>query len=171
MRNSSLILVILIVQAVCTLFFVSDIVASVFGLRSTPIAWQWREIIEIGAALGLILGVVLGAIALRRSIAQRRAAEGKLDRAATAFGDMLAGRFDEWRLTPAERDVALFLIKGMSISEIAGLRAASEGTVKAQSGAIYRKAGVGGASQLLSLLIDDLMTDETRAVIVQAVAS
>jgi DNA-binding CsgD family transcriptional regulator len=74
--------------------------------------------------------------------------------------DLLAERFEEWALTPAEKDVALFAIKGMSTSEIAGLRNTSEGTVKAQTNAIYRKAGVTGRAQLLSLFIEDLMRDE-----------
>ena len=56
--------------------------------------------------------------------------------------------------------VALFAIKGMSTAEIAALRSTSEGTVKAQTNAIYRKAGVSGRSQLLSLFIDDLMRDD-----------
>jgi len=34
-----------------------------------------------------------------------------------------------------------------------------EGTVKAQTNAIYRKAGVSGRPQLLSLFIEDLMDD------------
>ena len=63
-------------------------------------------------------------------------------------------------LTPSERDVALFAIKGMSTAEIASLRSTSEGTVKAQTNAIYRKAGVSGRSQLLSLFIEDLMRDD-----------
>jgi len=37
------------------------------------------------------------------------------------------------------------------------LRSTSEGTVKAQTNAIYRKAGVTGRPQLLSLFIEDLM--------------
>ena len=56
--------------------------------------------------------------------------------------------------------MALFAIKGMSTLEIAALRNTSEGTVKAQTNAIYRKAGVSGRSQLLSLFIDDLMRDD-----------
>ena len=68
-------------------------------------------------------------------------------------------RFQNWALTPAERDVALFSIKGLSTAEIADLRNTSEGTVKAQTNAIYRKAGVSGRSQLLSLFIDELMED------------
>ncbi|MEO6300766.1 MAG: helix-turn-helix transcriptional regulator, partial [Paracoccaceae bacterium] len=77
-----------------------------------------------------------------------------------AFLDLLEERFSEWGLTPAERDVALFAIKGMSTAEISVLRSTSEGTVKAQTNAIYRKASVSGRSQLLSLFIDDLMRDD-----------
>jgi len=39
------------------------------------------------------------------------------------------------------------------------LRETSEGTVKAQTNAIYRKAQVTGRPQLLSLFIDDLMDE------------
>ena len=46
------------------------------------------------------------------------------------------------------------------VKEIAGLRNTSEGTVKAQTNAIYRKAGVTGRPQLLSLFIEDLMRDD-----------
>ena len=53
----------------------------------------------------------------------------------------------------------MFAIKGLSTREIAELRDTSEGTVKAQTNAIYKKAGVSGRSQLLSLFIDDLMSD------------
>ena len=71
----------------------------------------------------------------------------------------MQSRFTDWGLTSAERDVALFAIKGMSTQEIAVLRGTAEGTVKAQTNAIYRKAAVSGRSQLLSLFIEDLMHD------------
>ena len=157
MKGRRFIAVILAVQAACGVFFVWDIIASVLGLRATPISWQARELMEIGAAVGLILGLLLGAVALHRSFRAQAAAEERLRRAQTAFMDLLAERFAEWGLTPAEADVALFAIKGLSTAEIAGLRQTSEGTVKAQTAAIYRKAGVTGRPQLLSLFIDDLM--------------
>lgn len=151
---------ILLVQSLCAVFFVSDILASVLGLRTSPISWRNRELMEIGAAVGLVLGLALGAVALYRSVRGQRVAEERLRRASGAFMDLLTERFAEWGLTPAEADVALFAIKGMSTAEIAALRQTSEGTVKAQTAAIYRKAGVSGRPQLLSLFIEDLMRDE-----------
>jgi DNA-binding CsgD family transcriptional regulator len=148
------------VQALCALFFVSDILSSMFGLRNTPLAWELREFLEIGAALGLVLGLILGGLVLRRSFRDRALAEERLRRASGAFMDLLEERFAEWALTPAESDVALFAIKGLSTAEIASLRGTSEGTIKAQTNAIYRKAGVTGRPQLLSLFIEDLMRSD-----------
>ncbi|KCV81984.1 transcriptional regulator [Actibacterium atlanticum] len=159
MSGKGFIIVVLCVQVACAIFFVSDIVLTVFGARARPVAWHIREMMEIGAALGLILGVMLGAIALHRTMRQTAAAEEKLRLASGAFIELMEERFVDWKLTPAERDVALFAIKGLSTQEIASLRQTSEGTVKAQTNAIYRKAGVSGRPQLLSLFIDDLMDD------------
>lgn len=155
MSRPGLILVILAVQVVSAALFMADIVFSLLGVA--PFAWVVHEITEIAAALGLILGIGLGAMALRRSLRRTREAEAKLRAASGAFMDLLDERFAAWALTPAERDVALFAIKGLSIAETARLRQTSEGTVKAQTAAIYRKAGVTGRPQLLSLFIEDLM--------------
>lgn len=145
------------IQAFCTLFFVSDIVAGVVGVHRDPLSWETRELMEIGAGVGLVLGVVLGAALLVRTLRQTHRMENRLREVSGAFVALLEQRFVEWRLTPSERDVAWFTIKGLSIAEIAGLRGTSEGTIKAQSNAIYRKAKVTGRTQLLSLFIEDLM--------------
>ena len=147
-------------QALCAIVFVSDVFSSMIGLESSALSWEMREMLELSAAFGLIAGAVLGGFAMRRAIVDRNKAQERLRRASGAFLDLMEERFNEWGLTPAERDVALFAIKGMSTAEISVLRATSEGTVKAQTNAIYRKAGVSGRSQLLSLFIDDLMRDE-----------
>ena len=152
-----LVALILCIQVLCAVFFVAQILSAVVGSHLEPIDWQLYELIEIGAAVGLILGIVMGGIALRRADQRRERAETALRAASGAFMEVLEERFDTWGLTPAQRDVALFAIKGLSTQEIAGLRNTSEGTVKAQTNAIYRKAGVSGRSQLLSLFIEDLM--------------
>ena len=160
MGRQGAIIGVLLVQALCAFFFVADILSSYIGLFSGPVAWELRELFELGAAVGLLLGVIVGAILLRRTLRERNQAQERLRRASGAFMDLLEERFAEWGLTPAERDVALFAIKGMSTADISGLRSTSEGTVKAQTNAIYRKAGVTGRPQLLSLFIDDLMRDD-----------
>ena len=167
MRRAAPFLTIFVIQAVCAVFFVSDILASVLGVETTPISWEMRELMEIGASVGLVLGVVVGGLMLHRALRDRthalrdrNEAEERLRRASGAFMDLLHERFAEWGLTPSEKDVALFAIKGLSTAEIAGLRMTSEGTVKAQTNAIYRKAGVSGRPQLLSLFIDDLMRED-----------
>lgn len=146
-------------QTLCLGVFLFSLLGSVLGLRSRPIGWQWQELIELAALAGLAVGLVLGARGFVRALRGRHAAEERLRRATGAFRDLLEQSFDDWGLTPAERDVALFAIKGLSVQEIARLRTTSEGTVRAQTAAIYRKAGVSGRPQLISLFIESLMED------------
>jgi DNA-binding NarL/FixJ family response regulator len=158
--NNQLILALIVaVQVICALFFVGEIAVSVLGLPVGPFSWTFHELIEIGAALGLLIGSLLGAHALRIIWNRSRKAEESLRLAKSAFRDVLEERFADWDLTPAERDVALFSIKGFSTQDIAEFRGVSEGTIKAQSNAIYRKAGVSGRAQLLSVFIDELVAD------------
>ena len=157
MTRLGLFLLLLVVQVACALVFLLDILMSVVGFYPLPLAWSTREMMEMGAGMGLFLGMAFGAALVWRSFAELKRARVRMDRAATAFNDLLNARFAEWHLTAAERDVALFAIKGLSMQEIARLRATSEGTVKAQTAAIYRKAGVTGRPQLLSLFIEDMM--------------
>lgn len=148
-----------VVQGGCAFFFIADILLTLFGARSVPISWQMRELLEIGAALGLLLGTCLGFVVLRNAMRRSAVAEESLRVVQSAFQEHLEAQFKTWALTAAERDVALFTLKGLSVAEIASVRETSEGTVKAQSNAIYRKAGVNGRAQLLSLFIEDLLED------------
>ena len=160
MNNRLILTLVLLVQIVCAGFFVARILISVLGLPIGPVSWTFHELIELSAAFGLLLGVGLGIFALRSARKRSEVAEQALRRAQTAFRDVLDERFADWKLTPAEKDVALFAIKGFSTQDIADLRGVSDGTIKAQTNAIYRKADVTGRSQLLSLFIDELIVDD-----------
>ena len=159
MKGQIAFLLLLALQLACAAFFLWDILAPLLGITYEPLSWTLYELIEVGAAIGLLLGMMMTAHMLSRSRSRQKLAEAQLRIASGAFMDVLTERFSDWQLTPAEKDVALFLIKGLSTSEIAGLRETSEGTVKAQTNAIYRKADVSGRPQLLSLFIEDLMSD------------
>jgi len=56
-----------IIQAFCATVFVWDIVATILGLRSIPISWRLREILEIAASVGLVLGAIFAFRAMRGS--------------------------------------------------------------------------------------------------------
>ena len=50
----------------------------------------------------------------------------------------------------------------MSNNEIAELRGTSDGTVKAQLNAVYKKAGLESRTQLLGYFIEELMAKEAE---------
>lgn len=145
------------VQLGCGAYFLWEILASILGLPTLPLRWQTRELVEIGASLGLVLGAVMGvalAVSARREITRASTARRLTSGQFTQVTDEYFARLG---LTPAETEVAWFLLKGMSLGEIAALRQTAEGTVKAQCTAIYRKAGVSGKSQLFSLVVEDVL--------------
>lgn len=62
--------------------------------------------------------------------------------------------FGQWNLSFAERDIAWFMLRGLPLKEIAGLRGTSERTVRQQAQAIYRKAGLEGRSDLAGRVLE-----------------
>ncbi|MFN8542814.1 MAG: LuxR C-terminal-related transcriptional regulator [Candidatus Binatia bacterium] len=78
------------------------------------------------------------------------------------LGDALGEQFQRWSLTPAEQEVALLLVKGLSHKEIANVRSTSERTVRQQALGIYRKAGLGGRAELSAFFLEDLLLPMQR---------
>ena len=66
-------------------------------------------------------------------------------------------QLDAWQLTPAEKDVAFLLLKGLSLKDIARARGTSEKTVRVQCGAIYAKSGISGRPELSAYFLEDLL--------------
>lgn len=69
-------------------------------------------------------------------------------------------QFDAWDLTPAEREVALLLLKGHSHKAIAKHTGRSHQTVRQHAAAVYRKSGLGGRAELSGFFLEDLMLPE-----------
>jgi DNA-binding CsgD family transcriptional regulator len=62
-----------------------------------------------------------------------------------------------WGLTPSEKEVALLLLKGLSVKEIAEARNTADKTVRAQAVSVYEKAGLAGRSELAAFFLEDLL--------------
>ena len=65
-------------------------------------------------------------------------------------------QFKIWGLTDSEADVALLLVKGLSMKDIAKIRGTSEATVRQQSSSIYHKSILENRNQLTSYFLEDL---------------
>jgi DNA-binding CsgD family transcriptional regulator len=72
-------------------------------------------------------------------------------------------QFRGWDLSPAEREVALLLLKGLSLKEIAAVRQSSEPTVRQQAQAVYRKAELTGRAELAAFFLEDLLEPRASA--------
>lgn len=73
------------------------------------------------------------------------------------LGDAIDAQFSRWNLTEAEREVALLLLKGLSLKEAASIRATTERTIRAHARAIYSKAGLTGRAALSAFFLEDLL--------------
>ncbi len=155
--------VIFIVQLLCTLFFTIELVTEVFGLRHWAVSWQVREFLQLAASFGLVMGSVAAGLYLRATRARMRDMRLQVAAASGEFHRVMEQYFARWGLTPAERDVALFAVKGLSNREIAEIRGKSESTVKVQMNAVLRKAEVNNRAQLVSHFVEDLLHFEPNA--------
>jgi DNA-binding CsgD family transcriptional regulator len=155
-RLPILLVALIFIQGLSAAFFLSDVVDDGFGPAGQFFP-SLHILLEALATFGLIFAILFEAKYLMEFLRRHARMEQNMRVATGALNDVIEEYFTTWSLTPSEKDVAMFAIKGMSNLEIAELRKSSEGTIKAHLNAVFRKAGVNGRSQLVSLLIEDLM--------------
>lgn len=143
---------VLALQALAAVFFVGDVAADLAAEGFGP-----HLALEAAVSAALVAGVGTGAWALRRVIERGRRDRDALSAARGALAEVLRRRFEDWRLTPAEADVALLALKGFDTSEIAALRETAPGTVRAQLARVYAKAEVGQRAQFVALFVEELL--------------
>lgn len=161
-RRAAAITFVVILQSLATIFFMADVAGDI-----ARDGWTRHLVVEGGATLALLAGVVFGALQLRWLIIRARLDETAVATARGAMSDLVRRRFLDWQLTPAEADVALFALKGFDTGEIADLRGTAAGTIRAQLARVYAKAGVRSQAGLMGLMVEDLVDgDEINALIV-----
>ena len=84
--------------------------------------------------------------------------------------DLIAGlsqaidrQLERWNLSPAEKEVALLLLKGLSHKDVGRLRGVSEATVRQQARSLYDKAGLAGRHDLAAFFLEDLLDPHPAA--------
>jgi DNA-binding CsgD family transcriptional regulator len=152
------IIVLLAAQIFCAVFFLSDVIDDFRAYGSSALG-DWHMQIETASAVFLWAAILFEIRLLFVLLRRNTHLEHNLSIAQAAMHDVIQAHFESWGLTPSEQDVATFMVKGLSISEIAALRGSAEGTIKAHMHAIYRKSGTRNRGEVLSLLIDSLMED------------
>lgn len=81
----------------------------------------------------------------------------ELRRARHIHGAAIRSQFDAWQLTVSEKEVAMLLLKGLSLREIAALRDTREKTVRQQASTVYSKSNLEGRHALAAWFLEDLL--------------
>jgi DNA-binding CsgD family transcriptional regulator len=152
-------------------FVAADLVAdSASGIGGT------HAVVEVSALLVALLGVGKTAWQLRLAMGRTRALQRDLRRTQADLdhwrseaqavlahlGTALEHQFQRWELTPAESEIALLILKGLSYKEVANARGTTERTVRHQALAIYRKAGFAGRAEMAAFFLQDLLLPPRR---------
>jgi len=131
----------------------------------------WMELVDIVPVVLTSVGVVFLFRAQSRQREEQRTLIRELDVARTqgerwrsearvflnGLGEAMEAQFSRWNLTDAEGEVALLLLKGLSLKEIAQVRGTSERTVRAQARSVYSKSGLTGRASLSAFFLEDLL--------------
>ena len=162
MRDKLIVTILLIIM--CLNFF--DVFTDIsLGVPS------WHILSE--SLIVLVSGI--GAFFLIKDIRTRTADIAKLKQALSNSNDKFNNISDEmknarreysvvihsqwlkWSLTPSEQEVAMLLLKGLSLKEISAIRNTKEKTVRQQASTIYSKANIEGRHELSAWFLEDFM--------------
>ncbi len=157
----------LIVLVFFALFFITDIY---FDVREgVPMSHVWHEVALFIIAVGAIAWQVHIIYQKNRSIThlglelletKKAYQDWKLKTRSNAqeIRQMIDQQFGVWHLSPSEKDVAILLIKGFSMKEIADYRNTHEKTVRQQATTIYRKSSLSGRNELAAFFLEDILS-------------
>jgi DNA-binding NarL/FixJ family response regulator len=144
-----------IVMVAAMLFFAFDIIVD---LMENDESWLH---VFVESIVFLAVSTVLYRELRRLTRLKAELSEERI-RTARLSGELLAvmrDQFVQWGLSPSESEIALLLIKGLSMKEIAEARQVKEKTIRQQATSVYAKSGYAGRHELAAHFIEDLMSD------------
>ncbi len=135
---------------------------------------EGASLLHLSIELMVLLASAGGVAFLRRQLRQTRQGLGEALAEARQWrnenrelmqglGIAIQNQFSRWKLSKAEAEVGLLLLKGLSHKEIAAVRGTGERTAKEQARALYRKSGLSGRSTLSSFFLEDLLPPKNES--------
>ena len=149
------------------LFFLFDVYVDVND--GIPFSHIWHELFLFLIALASLIWQIL-AISKKEKKIQLLNSElletkrsyqewqSKSQDSAQKIRVLIDQQFDNWLLSPGEKDVALLLLKGLAMKEIAVIRNTQEKTVRQQATNIYKKSGLSGRQELSAFFLEDILS-------------
>jgi DNA-binding CsgD family transcriptional regulator len=156
----------LIVLSLFVVFFVFDIYIDIqegvpfkhiwhevglFILASVAVLWQIKVILLKNKRISLLDAELLDT---KQSYQEWKI---KAQSSSQELARLIESQFDLWHLSDSEKDVALLLIKGFSMKEIADVRETHEKTVRQQATNIYKKSSLSGRQELAAFFLEDML--------------
>lgn len=142
-----------LILVTASLFFVYDITIDLYRGTDSYIHIFVECAVFIATSIALYIEIM-------RVIQLHHAVTLEQDKVARLSGELfnvINKDFDTWELTITEKEIALLLIRGLSMQDISNLRGVKEKTVRQQATQIYAKSGFSNRQELASHFIEDLI--------------
>ncbi|MBJ7551472.1 helix-turn-helix transcriptional regulator [Marinomonas ostreistagni] len=146
---------------VSILFFGFDIVFDFWTHAFDNLPYKGSQIAHLTFEILAFIALIS---ALRSAYQHKRSLEVRATKAETTVSvyqrgadALLYEKFSAVKLTNAEQEVTLFILKGLSPAEIGEIRGTTVGTVKAQTTSIFRKLDVKSRVELMSVLLHEVL--------------
>lgn len=155
--------------AVIVLLKTADLAMDIgLGLPASHLAQEWTLLLlSFGGFIYLVVEMRqrtlrYTALADTLSLSEERlgALTDEMREARRRHGQAVQQQFHAWGLTTSEQEVALMLLKGLSLREIATLRDTREKTVRQQASTIYGKCGLEGRHALAAWFLEDFLFEQ-----------
>ena len=152
-ENNKLSYISIIVLIIAAIFFVQDIYIDII-IEGKDFS---HVFIESGVFITILLALafeVTHAMKLTSTVYNTQQEVALLKK---HLNDLIHEEFNRWKLTKTEQEIAIMLIKGFSMQEIAEFRNVKEKSVRQQATGIYSKSRLGNRYELTSHFIEDLL--------------
>lgn len=78
----------------------------------------------------------------------------------TSFWNNLQSQFKAWNLSIAEKEISVYILRGLSNQQIAAIRNKSLKTIENQTFSIFQKSGTTGKLEFIAFFISPLLPEE-----------